>query len=74
MSMMHTNRVNLLFVTLNTVRSTNIISEKPRFSGLSISIQDTASQQARGNSLQITMDGVIVLSFHLLLYDTQPSL
>ena len=33
-SVMHTNGVNLLFVTLDTVRGTNVISEKPGFSFL----------------------------------------
>jgi len=32
MSMMHTNGVNLLFVTLDTVRGTNVISEEPSIS------------------------------------------
>jgi hypothetical protein len=33
-SVMHTNGVNLLFVTLDTVWGTNVISEKPGFSFL----------------------------------------
>jgi len=33
-SVMHTNGVNLLFVTFDTVRGTNVISEKPGFSFL----------------------------------------
>jgi|TARA_B110000305_G_C19310800_1_gene573889 hypothetical protein len=31
-TVVHTHRVNLLFVTLDTVRGTNIISEEPGFS------------------------------------------
>jgi hypothetical protein len=34
MSVMHTNTVNLFFVTLDTVWGTNVISEKPGFSFL----------------------------------------
>ncbi len=30
-TVMHTNRVDLLFVTLDTMRGTNVISEKPSF-------------------------------------------
>jgi len=30
-TVMHTNGVDLLFVTLDTVRGTNVISEKPSF-------------------------------------------
>jgi len=33
-SVMHTNGVDLLFVTFDTVRGTNVISEKPGFSFL----------------------------------------
>ena len=29
MSVMHTNGVDLLFITLDTMRGTNVISEKP---------------------------------------------
>jgi len=34
MTVMHTNGVDLLFVTFDTVRGTNVISEKPSFSFL----------------------------------------
>jgi hypothetical protein len=33
-TVMHTDRVDLLFVTLDTVRGTNVVSEDPGFSGL----------------------------------------
>jgi len=34
MTVMHTNGVDLLLVTFDTVRGTNVISEKPSFSFL----------------------------------------
>jgi len=43
---MHTNGVNLLFVTLDTVRGTNVISEQP-----ALILLVTTEEVTGGNSL-----------------------
>ena len=51
-SVVHTNRVDLLFVTLDTVWGTNVISEEPSLSLLSLSsesVGETTSEEAVGN-------------------------
>jgi hypothetical protein len=62
-SVVHTNGVYLLFVTLDAVRGTDVISEQPGLSGLAVPVKDTASKQRRGYRLQVTMNGVVI--FHL---------
>lgn len=47
-SVVHTNRVNLLFITLDTVWGTNVISEKP---GLSFLV----SQESLGGNQDLTV-------------------
>jgi hypothetical protein len=64
-SVVHTNGVDLLFVTLDTMRGTDVISEQPGLSRLAVPIQDTASKQRRGYRLQVTMNGVVI--FHLFI-------
>lgn len=49
MSVMHTNRVDLLFITLNTGWCTNIISEKP-----SLRLDVVSKEWIRGKGLSDT--------------------
>ena len=60
-TMVHTNRVNLLFVTLDTVGGSDIVSEDPGFSILGLThhgVGSATSKEGRAESGEIPVDCV----------------
>jgi len=54
-TVVHTNGVNLLFITLDTVRGTNVISEKPSLRLLLTIEQGTVSNGHVDGGLESTL-------------------
>jgi hypothetical protein len=65
--MVHANGVDLLFVTLDTVRGTNIVSEEPGLrGGLSTEgVGNASSKHGGGDSAKIPVNGILSDEFLL---------
>ena len=69
-TVMHTNGVDLLFVTLDAVRSSNVVTEDPSLSCLaatSQAVQGSSSEQGRTQGCQVSVDTVRLQELVLLL-------
>lgn len=61
-TVMHTNGVDLLFVTLDTVWGTNVVSEEPAFGVLAHtghSVSGTTGEHGSSNRSKIPVDSVV---------------
>jgi len=58
-TVVHTNGVNLLFVTLDTVRGTDVVTEEPSLVGHSVTgklVSSATSQEGRADGSEISVD------------------